>query len=319
MRQPARGQLLGGGVDPVDGRLSGEPLDELGHAVLQLDPRLVAEELAGEGDVREAVADVADPVAAGRLRGDVDAHHRRQPHGELEDGDARAAADVQHPTVRGGGVERERERLGDVVDRDEVAALEPVLEDQRRPPVQEARGEDREHSGVRVRQRLARAVGVEEAQGDGGHAVRRAEEQAEPLLLELRERVDRGELRLLRLGRRRGAGGRLPVAALELLARPRRAGALAVDAHARGDEELADGPLGERLAEHRRPELVGRGVLGRLVHALADADARGEVDDRVACRPARGPPCPRRGRRRRRAPPRGSGSRAACRPRAPAR
>jgi hypothetical protein len=37
----------------------------------------------------------------------------------------------------------------------------------------------------------------------------------------------------------------------------------------------------ERLQQHGRSEVVGRGVLGDLVHALADADVRGEVIDGV--------------------------------------
>ena len=76
------------------------------------------------------------------------------------------AADVDDATVGTVAVEREPARARNVVDADEVAPLAAVLEDQRRPAVQEPRGEDREHAGVGVRQRLARAVDVEEAQRD---------------------------------------------------------------------------------------------------------------------------------------------------------
>ena len=64
------------------------------------------------------------------------------------------------------GRQRERERAGDVADVDEVAGLLAVLEDQRRAAVEQARGEDRGHAGVRVGERLAGAVDVEEAQRD---------------------------------------------------------------------------------------------------------------------------------------------------------
>src|SRR5437868_2216715 len=83
---------------------------------------------------------------------------------------------------------------------------------------------------------------------------------------------------------RRPAVGRaqLPVGAGELLAgagdlivgvlRLVAVEALAVDAHARGDEQPADRPLGQRLQQDRGAAAVDVGVLGDLVHALADAD-----------------------------------------------
>jgi len=37
----------------------------------------------------------------------------------------------------------------------------------------------------------------------------------------------------------------------------------------------------QRLQQHSGPGRIGGGVLGRLVHALADAHPRGQVDDRV--------------------------------------
>ena len=87
---------------------------------------------------------------------------------DLEHGDARAAADVHRATVCAVALERERERPRDVAHRDEVAPLQPVLEDPRRAIVQQPRREDREHAGVRIRERLPRAVRVEEPQRDAG-------------------------------------------------------------------------------------------------------------------------------------------------------
>ena len=57
--------------------------------------------------------------------------------------------------------------------------------------------------------------------------------------------------------------------------------AFAVDAHARGDDELAHRPFGERVQQHRRAEGVRGRVLGLLVHALTDADPGREVDDGI--------------------------------------
>jgi hypothetical protein len=124
------------------------------------------------------------------------------------------------------------------------------------------------------------------------YAEGRSEKQAEQLLVVLRQRVDRREGRLLRL--RSGDGGqllaacaaRLPLAALQLLACSlggghRLVGALAVDAHARRDDELPHRVLGQRGHQHGCAEGVRAGVLGLLVHALPHADARCEVDDRV--------------------------------------
>ena len=68
--------------------------------------------------------------------------------------DTAPAADVHGEAVRAVHLERERERARDVTHGDEVAALQPVLEDPRRPVVQQPRREDREHARVRVRERL---------------------------------------------------------------------------------------------------------------------------------------------------------------------
>ena len=68
-------------------------------------------------------------------------------------------------------VEGEQEGAGDVADVDEVAPLLAVLEDHRRLAVGDPRGEDREHAGVGVRERLAGAVDVPEPERRALHAV----------------------------------------------------------------------------------------------------------------------------------------------------
>src|SRR5947207_2622051 len=85
----------------------------------------------------------------------------------LDGGDRAAAADVHGLSVGAVPLQGEAERPRDVPDGDEVATLPAVLEDTRRPVVQQAGGEDREHAGVRVRERLPRAIRVEQAQRDG--------------------------------------------------------------------------------------------------------------------------------------------------------
>ena len=83
---------------------------------------------------------------------------------------------------RAGMLQRQHERLGGVLHVDEVAPLAAVLEHQGRPVVQQARREDGEHAGVGVRERLAGAVDVEQAQRRAFHAVvgRRASASAAP-------------------------------------------------------------------------------------------------------------------------------------------
>ena len=206
------------------------------------------------------------------------------------------------------GLEREHDGPHDVRDVGEVARLLAVLEDDRRAGVEQTRGEDRGHAGVRVGERLARPVDVEEAQGDRGDPVRRAGHEDHLLVVALVDRVDRGGDQRLGLARAQRlelapAGGAcgLPGAREELLLGPRAGGdapvllalvlALAVDRHRRGDDH-ADGhrALGhDVLEEARGGHRVELGVARDLVHRLADADRSGEVDDlRGARQGARG-------------------------------
>ena len=103
-------------------------------------------------------------------------------------------------------------------DMDEVAALLAVLEDHRLLAVEQARGEDREHAGIGIGERLARAVDVEQPQAHALDAIGRRHDVGRALLHIFVERVDRGEARPLPLGRgdrgQRAALGveRLPVA-----------------------------------------------------------------------------------------------------------
>src|SRR5205823_9637883 len=48
-----------------------QPLRQLGESRLERDLRLVAEDLAGLGDIREAVADITGTIVAGDDRGEL--------------------------------------------------------------------------------------------------------------------------------------------------------------------------------------------------------------------------------------------------------
>ena len=56
---------------------------------------------------------------------------------------------------------------------------------------------------------------------------------------------------------------------------------LAVDAHARRDNESLDRALCQRFEQHGGTLAVGARVVGNFVHALADAHNRGEMKHRV--------------------------------------
>ena len=121
-------------------------------------------------------------------------HHVAEELRHLADGVAAAAADVDCQTGHARRLQGQTARAGDVVDTDEVAPLQTVLENQRRSVVEEARGKDREHTGVGIGQGLARPEHVEEARHDDRHTVDARERTAVELARELgrgirRERV----------------------------------------------------------------------------------------------------------------------------------
>ena len=153
-------------------------------------------------DIREAVADIADPAFAGDFR--LDRHPERfaeKPRGFL-DRHGLAAADVEGAADRRVGDQRQAARFGDVGDIDKIAALLAVLEDQRRASVQQPGGEYRQHAGIGIGQRLVRAIGVEESQRDRRDVISLADHEAEPLLVVFREGINR------LYGRRLGLRGR---------------------------------------------------------------------------------------------------------------
>ena len=134
---------------------------------------------------------------------------------------------------------------------------QPVFVDQRRLAREHAAREDRRDAGVRVRERLARAVDVEEAQRHGRQVVGVAEGQRHLLVVALVDGVDRRRIeRLVLVGRarpqdaRRSAGSASPSRPLasccdrpqagrDAAARGAGVGAFAVDRHRRRHQQLA--------------------------------------------------------------------------------
>ena len=99
-------------------------------------------------------------------------------------------ADVDDLAVGGTALHREEVGADDVVHADEVALLFAILKDERRLVVDHARGEDGGDTGVGVRERLARAVDIEEAKRGDRQIVVAPEDEAELLLIAFGERVD---------------------------------------------------------------------------------------------------------------------------------
>src|SRR5262249_39972795 len=135
------------------------------------------------------------------------------------------------------GFERQQVCLNDVADVDEIARLFAVFEDHWLLVVQQPRREDGANAGVRIRQGLARPVNVEVTQRDRRYAVSPADDQAELLLILLRDGVDRRRNQRLLLGgsdRRQNRAGsraeRFPLSFDQLVRRSnRRVNGLAVD------------------------------------------------------------------------------------------
>src|SRR3954467_5187554 len=133
----------------IDGRLPFEPFGDVEQALLQGDPRRVAEDLARQRNIGETIAYIAHAIAPGYLRPDVlFAQRLRHELRDFEDGKVLSAADVEDALGRVRHLQRQPAGLRDIVYADEVAPLQAVLIDQRRLPIQKTRSEDGEHARV---------------------------------------------------------------------------------------------------------------------------------------------------------------------------
>jgi hypothetical protein len=139
-----------------------EPLGELLESVFKRNAGLIIEDLTRERDVGETMTDVTDAIALGDFWLDVIFLEDARKSGRyFADRESLAAADVEHAIGRGGNFERQATRLGDIADVHKVTLLASILENLRWQVVQQLRSEDREHAGVRIRERLPRPVDIE--------------------------------------------------------------------------------------------------------------------------------------------------------------
>src|SRR5690606_36856456 len=144
-----------------------EPRRQLEEPVLERYLRLVAQQIARQTDVREAAADIANPVHPRDLGAQVplpeELCHLR---GQLPERDTPTAPDIEASPRRSRDLERQEAGPSDVVHTHEIPTLPTILEDQRAAIVEQAGGKDRQHTRIRIRQRLPAPVDVEEAQRD---------------------------------------------------------------------------------------------------------------------------------------------------------
>src|SRR5262249_35423888 len=144
----------------------------MNQTIFQRNSRLVPQFTPNLADIGEAVANITSAVAARDFRLDV---FLTQDAGDalrnFYDRVLISAAHVEDLSDSFASFQRQPACLYDVVDVDEVPDLIAVFKDHRRLLVQQARCEDRKHPPVGIRQRLPRAIDVEEAKSDGGYLI----------------------------------------------------------------------------------------------------------------------------------------------------
>src|SRR4051794_22025933 len=203
--QPSRFELGARLVDMIFRALAADPLGQLGEALVKILLGPKAEDFRGSGRVTKAVANVAGAALADDFRLDVVAVESASDRARnFLDAPVLARTDVENLAVRLGMDQSVGEGARYVADVNEVPPLLPILEDHRPLTVLQARREDRENAGVRVRQRLPRAIDVEQPQARALHAVGLGHDERLALLHIFPERVDRREAGLLPLRRRQG-------------------------------------------------------------------------------------------------------------------
>ena len=281
----------------VVGGLGADPVGEFAHGVFEEVRGLEAEQGAGLGDVGEAVADVALARLAEQLRAQMrDLHGAGEDVGDVGHRVGVAAADIDDVAGGVGMFHGKAEGAGDVAYMDEVPLLLAVLEDEGTFAVEEASAEIGEHAGVGVRESLAGAEDVEEAERHRVDAVGAADDEAVALLDVFGDGVDGGEVGGFGFvggdrveGFAVGGGG---VPAVHVV-RKRAADvsvalavgggveAFAVDAHRGGDDDAAGFRRDQALEKDGGAEVVGADIARDLVHALAHTHLGGEVEDAV--------------------------------------
>lgn len=294
-------QFLAGLLKGVGGGLAADPLHQLGHPGFKAHAGAEAQGFQ-VGGIGVAVADIAGAELVHHLGGQIEAHVMGEGLGHFEDGEGAGGADVVDAVIGGGVIEGQQVGLDDIGDVGEIAALEAVFVDHGGLAVEQAGRKDGGDAGVGVREGLASAVDVEIAQGHGGDLVGAANGEEHLFVVALVDSVDGSGVDGLGFGR--GAGGgmlaaaghgavHLPIASGQLGLGAERGvdqavlgagvGALAIDGHGGGDDELA-GALGgiyDGLQEDGGAVGVDIGIAGDLVHGLAHPDHGGFVEDDI--------------------------------------
>src|SRR5690606_10654806 len=146
------------------GNLPIQPFGQLDKSVAECCLRFVAEQAARLSDIREAMADISDAVFAGDFRfAAFPPQNVRHFACDKADRYRVATADIEYLAWSMRGLESQTAGASDIVHIDEVALLPPVFKDEWGAAAEIARGENRQHARVGIRQRLARAINIEES------------------------------------------------------------------------------------------------------------------------------------------------------------
>ena len=132
------------------------------------------------------VAHFAGTKFTARFRFDVDLEQLRQNLRHFANRDALAAARVHGKSVELVGFSREQIRARDVLDEREIASLLAILVENRREIVQQTGAENRDDTGVRIENRLARPVSARITERDGWDADLFSPKQHEFFLIDFR-------------------------------------------------------------------------------------------------------------------------------------
>src|SRR5262249_5463352 len=209
-------------------RLRADPTDVAFDSLLQLDLWFVT----GVADFCYVTGEMTHFAGAKFVAGfwlDADPETPRKNLRDFADRRSFAAADVHSHAVKFVGFSGEQVRARDIFDKGEVACLLAVFIKNRRQIVEQARAEDRDHAGVRVKDRLARAVGAGISKRDGWNSNLLSPKQHQSFLIDFGQTVNGfpTDRRVFRCRRALGDGAahramHFPITSLQLCDRPHR-------------------------------------------------------------------------------------------------
>src|SRR4051812_25514272 len=302
--ESSRFEVTPGLIDAITGLLLGDPFGGFGQPGAEILFGSEPELLLGFAHGGETMPDIARSELPRDLRMQVLAiHGLRQTDRNVLHRSRPAAANVEHLAGGSRMFERDQEGASDVLHMHEIAPLLAVLEYHRTLAVQQTRGKNREHAGVRIRKRLTRPIDVEEPKRDSLDAVSGSDGERQALLHILGQCVNRCERRPLPF-RRRHRKQRTSIAIERIigLSAPSHAAfgvfndvaslaaveALAINTHRRCGDDTPHRAIDQRLKQRSGCEIVAADITLDLVHALADTDLGGEMNDAVDARQGAG-------------------------------